>query len=186
MRSGPGLCVVYTEGASYNAGRSYCFQVLTPIRLGDSQGSPGSPRSKAHADANGCCTLPESGPREGTATIAPRNQFAERFPATNPAFACQWKSVQQKVSLKSGKSLCLTTFQPVKSDVSVRETVEREDLGIWAEELLKALAELRAIAKQEQMERSLTLFQRSRVYGRTGEQYMSALYNTVTAAQLTT
>ena len=74
----------------------------------------------------------------------------------------------------------------MKSDVSVRETVEREDLGIWAEELLKALAELRAIAKQEQMERSLTLFQRSRVYGRTGEQYMSALYNTVTAAQLTT
>ena len=78
--------------------------------------------------------------------------------------------MQQQVSLKTGKSFSLTTFQPVQSDVSVGETV-REEVGIWAKSLLKALDELRTIAKQVKMELSLTPFQRSRVYGKTRDQY---------------
>ena len=179
MHSGPGLCVVYTEEASYNAGRPYCFQVLTPIRLSDSLGSPGSPRRKAHADAKGNARSDSS---EGASTMGPQPHFAERFPATNPTFACQWRSAQQQVSLKTGKSFSLTTFQPVQSDVSVGETV-REEVGIWAKSLLKALDELRTIAKQVKMELSLTPFQRSRVYGKTRDQHMSVLYNFIPAAQ---
>ena len=179
MHSGPGLCVVYTEEASYNAGRPYCFQVLTPIRLSDSLGSPGSPRRKAHADAKWNARSDSS---EGASTMGPQPHFAERFPATNPTFACQWRSAQQQVSLKTGKSFSLTTFQPVQSDVSVGETV-REEVGIWAKSLLKALDELRTIAKQVKMELSLTPFQRSRVYGKTRDQHMSVLYNFIPAAQ---
>ena len=88
--------------------------------------------------------------------------------------------MQQQVSLKTGKSFSLTTFQPVQSDVSVGETV-REEVGIWAKSLLKALDELRTIAKQVKMELSLTPFQRSRVYGKTRDQYMSVLYSIIPA-----